>query len=155
MAWKSLRVYLSVLLHFGLGPAPRVFTKLMQIPIALVRSLNVWLIILVMGSSLEEIMMSRDTLIFVLQNLRFAINFNKSVFNPSHQIQFLDAEIDSLTMKVHLPLQKKEQIILEYRDLLNQSDVQLRQMIQLTDRVWSTAIAVLPAPLQYRSLQRQ
>ena len=95
----------------GLGPAPIIFIKLMKIPITLVRRLSVRLIIYlddisVMGSSLEEIMMSRDTLIFVLQNLGFVINFQKSVLNPSHQIQFLGEEIDSLSMSV--PTDTKE-----------------------------------------------
>ena len=157
--WQG-NLYQFLCLCFGLGPAPRIFTKLMKIPITLVRRLNVRLIIylddiLVMGSSLEEIMMSRDTLIFVLQDLGFVINFQKPVLNPSHQIQFLGIEIDSLSMIVFLPIQKKEQIISQCQDLLNQSDVSLRQMTQLIGRLSSTAIAVLPAPLQYRSLQRQ
>ena len=156
--WQG-SLYEFLCLCFGLGPAPRIFTKLIKIPITLVRRLNVRLIIylddiLVMGSSLEEIMMSRDTLIFVLQNLGFVINFQKSVLNPSHQIQFLGVEIDSLSMIVSLPIQK-EHIISQCQDLSNQSDVSLRQMTQLTGRLSSTAIAALPAPLQYRSLQRQ
>ena len=76
-------------------------------------------------------------------------------FESSHQIHFLSAEIASLSMIVSLPIQKKEQIISQCQDLLNQSDVSLRQMAQLIDRLSSTAIAVLPAHFQYRSLQRQ
>ena len=75
------------------------------------------------GDSLQNIMLSRDTLIFILQNLGFIINFQKSVLNPSHQIQFLSVEIDSLTMIVSFSLQKKEQIMSQCQDLLNQSDV--------------------------------
>ena len=76
------------------------------------RHLNVRLIIylgdiLVMGNSLEETLMSRDTLIFILQNLEFVVNFQKSVLNPSHQIQFLKVEIDSFSMVVSFALQKK------------------------------------------------
>ena len=76
------------------------------------RHLNVRLIIylgdiLVMGNSLEETLMSRDTLIFILQNLEFVVNFQKSVLNPSHQIQFLGVEIDSFSMVVSFALQKK------------------------------------------------
>ena len=76
------------------------------------RHLNVRLIIylgdiLVMGNSLEETLMSRDTLIFILQNLEFVVNFQKSVLNPSHQIQFLGVEIDSVSMVVSFALQKK------------------------------------------------
>ena len=107
-------LYEFLCLCFGLGPAPRIFTKLMKIPIAfIVKSLSVQLIIylgdiLLMRSSLEEIMKSRDTLTFVLQNLAFVINFQKSVLNLFHQIQFLGVEI---TMIVSLPLQEKEQTV--------------------------------------------
>ena len=111
--WRG-NLYKFLFQCFGLGPAPRIFAKLMKTPIALVRRLNVWLIIyldniLLMDSSLEEIMMSRDTLIFVFQNLGF-VNFQKSVLNPSHQIQFLGVEIDTLTMIVSLLLQKKNRL---------------------------------------------
>ena len=78
-------------------------------------------LIIYLGSPQQEIMLSRDALIFVLQNLGFIINFQKSVLNPSHQIQFLSVEIDSLTMIVSPPLQKKEQIISQCQDLLSQS----------------------------------
>ena len=157
--WRG-NLYEFLCLCFGLGPAPRIFTKLMKIPIALMRRLNVRLIIylddmLLMGSSLEEIMMARDTLIFILLHLGFVINFQKSILTPCHQIQFLGVEIDSITMTISLPLQKKEQIILQCKDILNQSDVSLRQLTQLIGRLSSTAIAILPAPLQYRALQRQ
>ena len=96
----------------SLGPASRIFTKLTKIPIAFIESFNVQLImymddILVMGSSLEKIMMSRDGLIFILQNLELLIYSQKSVLNPSHQIQFLGVETDSLKIIVYLPLQKK------------------------------------------------
>ena len=151
MAGKSLRVSLSVLWP---GTCSENFHETNKNSDYISETFECSVDILVMGSSLEEIMMSRDTLIFVLQNLGFVINFQKSILNPSHQIQFLGVEIDSLSMIVSLPIQK-EQIISQCQDLLNQSDVSLRQMTQLIGRLSSTAIAALPAPLQYRSLQRQ
>ena len=139
--WPNL--YEFPCLCFGLGCAPRSFTKLMKILIAFMRHLNAWLIInlviLLMGSSLQKTKMSRDTLIFILQNLGFVGNFQKPTLNPSHQIQFLRVEIDSLKMIVSLPLQKKKHIISHCQDLLNQSDAKLRQMNQLTDRLSSAA----------------
>ena len=79
---KSLRV--SLPLFFLLGPAPRIFSKLLKVPIAVLRPLNISLVIylddiLLTGRILEEILMSRDTLIFLLQHLGFAINLKKSV----------------------------------------------------------------------------
>ena len=61
---------------FGLGPTPRIFTKLLKILIAVLRRINIRMIIylddmLVMGHSIEEISMSRDTKILLLQHLCF------------------------------------------------------------------------------------
>ena len=66
-------------LCFGLGPAPtRIFSKLLKVPIALLRRLIRLVIyfdnIFLMGRTLEEILMSRDTLIFLLQHLGFAMH---------------------------------------------------------------------------------
>lgn len=72
------------------------------------------------GSSLEKITVSRDTLTFILQRLGFLAEFQKSIVNPSHQIQFLETETDSLSKIVSLSLQKKKEIILLYQGLLNQ-----------------------------------
>ena len=72
--------------------------------------------------------MSRDTIISIFL---YYYNFEKSGLNSSCQIKFLGVEIDFPTMIVSLPLQKKEQIILQCHDLFNQSDVSLKQMNQL------------------------
>ena len=80
--WKDL-LYECCCLCFGLSPAPVVFTKLLKVPISLLRKLNVRIIIylddvLLMPSSLEDLLMARDTLIFTLQHLGFLINITKS-----------------------------------------------------------------------------
>ena len=76
---------LSVPLHvFQSAPAPRVFTKLMKVPITLMRRINIRFIIYLddiplMGSTQqEEIIMIRDTKIYLLQHLGFLINLKKS-----------------------------------------------------------------------------
>ena len=69
--WRQ-KLYQFLCLCFGLGPAPRNFTKLMKIPIALMRKLNIRLIvflddILIMASSMEEAVITRDTDIFTAE----------------------------------------------------------------------------------------
>ena len=80
-------------LALGLGPAPRIFTKLMKVPVAVLRRLSIRLIIylddiLLMGDSLEAIEMARDTILFLMGHLGFVINMGKSVLEPSHCIEF-------------------------------------------------------------------
>ena len=62
------KIYQFLCLCFGLGPAPRLFTKLRKVPMTHLRRLNIRLIIyldeiLIMGSSEEEILMARDTIL--------------------------------------------------------------------------------------------
>ena len=64
-------------LCFGLGPAPRIFKKLLKMPISVVRRINIRIVIYledmsIMGQTMEEILMSRDTVNFLLQQLGFA-----------------------------------------------------------------------------------
>ena len=59
-------------LCFVLGPAPKIFLKLLKIPIALIRRINVRIIIflndmLVMAQTLKELIHARKSLIFALQ----------------------------------------------------------------------------------------
>ena len=78
-------LYEFICLCFGLGPAPRVFTKLLKIPISLLRKINIRVIIylddmLILSHTIREAHMSRDTVIYLLHNLGFTINVKKSFF---------------------------------------------------------------------------
>ena len=84
-------------LCFSLGPAPRIFTKLFKIPIGILRRINIRIVIylddmLLMGYSIEEISLCRDTVIFLLQHLGFVINWKKSVLTPVQEIKFSGAK---------------------------------------------------------------
>ena len=79
--WKGNLFQFSCLC-FGLGLAPRIFTKILKIPISMLLRINIELIIylddiLIMGRSLEEILMSQDKVIFLLQHLGFVRNWTK------------------------------------------------------------------------------
>ena len=77
-------------LCFGLGPAPRIFTKSIKVPIAFLRRVNIRIIIylddmLLLGRTLPEILIARDTMIYQLQHLGFVINLKKPVMHPVKQ----------------------------------------------------------------------
>ena len=70
--WKGT-LYEFMCLCFGLGPAPRVFTKLLKIAISLLRKINIRVIIylgdmLILSHTIREALMSPDTVIYLLQN---------------------------------------------------------------------------------------
>ena len=64
-AWSG-NLYELLFLCFGLVPAPRIFSKLLKVPIALLRQQNILLVISLhniplMGRTLEEFLMSQDS----------------------------------------------------------------------------------------------
>ena len=100
------------------------FTKLMKVPVTLLRRLNIRLIIylddiLIMGSSEEEILMARDTVIYLLQALGFVINWAKSVLEPAQEMEFLGIVINSKEMSMLLTEEKISQLTKLCEDTLS------------------------------------
>ena len=111
--WSG-KLYEFLCLCFGLGPAPRVFTKLLKLPVSALRRLNILIIIylddmLLTGYKIEETLMARDTVIFLLQQLGFVLNLKKSVLPPTQRIEFLGVTVDSLIMTLSLLERRKSQ----------------------------------------------
>ena len=80
-------LYEFLCLCLGLRPDPRIFTKLLKVPISVLRRLMISIIIylddlLVLGNSMSEIFTARDSVIFLLQHLGFVINLKKCVLDP-------------------------------------------------------------------------
>ena len=67
------KLYSFLCLCFGLGPAPRIFTKLLKIPVSVLRRLSILIIIyldmLLIGHTIEETLMARDTVLFLLKEI--------------------------------------------------------------------------------------
>ena len=112
--WKGT-LYEFICLCFGLGPAPRVFTKLLKVPISLLRKINIRAMIylddmLVLSHTIQEVHISKDTVIYLLQNLGFIINMKKSILHPCQKIEFLGVEIDSIKMTLSLTPEKEKKL---------------------------------------------
>ena len=98
-------------LCFGLGPDPRLFTKLIKVPVSILGKLYIRIVVyldnfLILGKTLEETILSSNTVIYLLQNLGFIVNLKKSVLNPRHRIEILGMIINTVEMNVSL-LQEK------------------------------------------------
>lgn len=94
--WED-NLYEYLFLCFVPGPAPRIFTKLLKIPIALLLRTNIMPLMyfddmMMMGKTLVEILMNRDTIIFLLQHLGLVINIGKSQLEPSIEMEFLNVK---------------------------------------------------------------
>ena len=100
--WSG-NLYEFLCLCFGLGPTSRIFKKLLKIPMSVLRRINIRIVIyldymFIMGQKMQESVLSRDTVIFFLQHLGFALNLEKSILNPVLEIEFLGVTTDSLKM---------------------------------------------------------
>ena len=104
---------------------------------------------LLIASSLEELLMARDTLIFILQQLGFLINIKKSYLELTSTLVFLEVIVDSGKMNLSLPKEKLLKVQNHCQKSLEKGKVTVRELSKLIGRLSSTAIAVLLAPLHY------
>ena len=107
---RPIRVLLPLLRAFSSSSR---FYKAIKSPyLSLLRKLNIRTIIylddiLLMASLLEDLLMARDTLIFILQHLGFLINTKKSYIEPTSTLEFLGVIPDSGEMTLNLPKEKR------------------------------------------------
>ena len=156
----GLEICTSSFAFAGLGPAARIFTKLLKVSMTILRKINIKIIIylndmLFIGHSLEETAMSRDTVIFLLQHLGFVINWKKSVLIPVQEIELLDLTINSVTLELSLNKTKIQKVVSRCQNLLNNPQTSILELTRLIDLLTSTIQAVLPARLNCRLLQIQ
>ena len=152
-------IYEFLCLCFGLGPAPRVFTKILKIPIAILRRLKIRIIIylddmLMLAKSIQEILIAKDTVIYLLQHLGFVINLKKSVLIPTQKIEFLGLIIDSVELTLSLTQEKLDKINQLCLRMNKAPQVSVLELTKLIGLLNSTAQAVLPAKIQLRYLQQ-
>ena len=110
--WEGT-LYQFLYLCFGLPPAPNVFTKLLKIPMALLKRIGIRIIICLVDILTElrkRLIALRDTVTFLLQCLEFSINQKNSVMAPAQELQFLWVLVSSNEITIS-HLQKKIQSI--------------------------------------------
>ena len=109
---------------------------------------------IILGKTLDETLLSRDTVIYLLHNLGYVINLKKSVLHPTQRIEFLGI-IDSVEMTAYVPQEKEEYISKRCQDILSMQELPIQDLAKLLGTLSSAALAILPATLCMRYLQRQ
>ena len=145
-------------LPFGLASGPRLFTKIMKPVIALLRRIGVRLVIylddiLLLNQSQDGLQKDRDTLLWLLHNLGWLINWKKSVLDPSQHLEFLGLTIDSIKMEITLSETKVAGIKQKCSNLLGRQTVSIQELASLIGTLNATVEAVIPASLYVRELQ--
>ena len=146
-------------LPFGLACAPWVFTKILKPVAALLRQLGVRLIvyiddILILAESKEAARDHAIGLVYLLENLGFAVSRAKCQLEPTQTIEFLGFLVNSLKQELSLPQGKIKKIRAEIRALLEGRQVAIRKLSQLLGKLQAATRAVPLAPLFFRKLQR-
>ena len=83
----------------------------------------------------------------------FTINWEKSHLTPTRCLKYLGVVVHSDAMEFVLPREKVEKLQRQCQQLLLAPFVTVREVASLVGSMVSTAVAILPAPLHYRTLQ--
>ena len=155
--WRG-ELYQCLTLMFGMAPAPRLFTKLLKVPMSVLRRLLIRLVIyiddiIIMAQTREEAEMAKDTTIFLLQALGFTINWKKSVLTPCKELIYLGVKVNSTTMTLQVPEEKISYLRKTCEKTLQRNKISARQLSSVMGKLRATAQAFSPAPLQLRNIQ--
>ena len=107
------------------------------------------------GHTIDETLMARDTVILLLQQLGFVLNLKKLVLTPTQRIEFLGVTVDSLIMSLSLPEKKVSKVQKQWRELLQKTQVLILELTKLIGLLSSTIQAVLPAQNNFSYLEQK
>ena len=131
----------------GLGCSPRIFTKLMKIPLSFVRQKYNYLSspyvddVFLAGDTKQEAKDNVDVTGDVLQKSGYAINFPKSQTDPGQTLDHVGFFLSSISMTVTLTERK----ITSIRNLITQIMKSKKLTIRKFAKVLGTLVATLPA----------
>ena len=81
-----------------------------------------------MGTSNEELLTDRNTIIYLLQNLGFLSKCSEINLNPTWTLKFLGLLVNSQDMTLSLPTKKKRKIQEWCKEILSQPSVSIRTL---------------------------
>ena len=110
---------------------------------------------ILISHTIEETLMVRDTVIFLLQQIGFVLNLKKSLLTPTQRIDFLGVTVDSLIMTLSLPEKKVSKAQKKFLKLVQKTQVWILELAKLIGLLPSTIQAALPAQINFRYLQQQ
>lgn len=152
------KIFQYVSMFFGLGPAPRVFTKLLKPIIGFLRQQGLRLVvylddILIIGHSREETQEAVKQVVGLLESLGFVIQEEKSVREPSQSLEYIGLMIDTISMSFILPQKKKEKLVEQCGRAFKSKTITLRELASILGILNWVGQSVNYAPANYRDLQ--
>ena len=142
----------------GLSSGPRLFTKLLKPPFALLREKGHTVLgyiddTIIIANSKEAAKKAITETVELLTELGFIVHTEKSQFSPVQQLKYLGFIIDSSNMTVTLPVDKKAKIVDMCTELYCQPAPTIRQVAKVIGNLVAAFPAVQFGPLYYRALE--
>jgi hypothetical protein len=154
------RLYEFTCLPNGLRPAPRLFTKVLKVPLAHLRKVDGLQITAYLDDTLlvfdteEEALELGARAATLLQDLGFMISEKKSVLTPTKKIDFLGVVIDSKEMKVTLSEEKSQKIRDKVVELIRLESCTIRDLARVLGTLQATGPANPVAALYTKVMER-
>ena len=86
--------------------------------------------------------------------LGFKINWEKSVLQPTQEVEYLGMQINSVSISVWLPKEKTQKLLSLSQEVFQTKKISLRDLASLVGKLQATVPAITLAPMQVRSLQQ-
>ena len=150
--------YCFVALVFGLTCAPRIFTKMLKVPLSYLRlrgsRCSAWLDdILLVNSSSQSSSEQISFCISFLESLGFIIKPSKSHLVPTQSLQHVGFLWDTVKFVVSVPTDKVANLQALCSSALSSSSISIRFLARIIGIIDSFRFGCPIAPLHYRSLQ--
>ncbi|XP_057339462.1 uncharacterized protein LOC130676967 [Microplitis mediator] len=167
--WQSHRKFLRfifkeqifefVCLPFGLSSSSHVFTKLMKPVISFLRLRGFYSVLylddfLCLGSTFEECAENLRVTIDLLERLGFIVNRKKSMLTPDWRCRYLGFILDSHSMMVELPEDKRKALLDQINIFQHKKEVKIRDFAKLLGSLVACCQAVEYSLLHCRLFER-
>ncbi|XP_071951900.1 uncharacterized protein [Antedon mediterranea] len=157
--WKGEKWQFKALPN-GLTSGPRIFTKILKVPMSIIRSIGHEIVAyiddtLVIAETQSTAKQAVSDTVRMLQQLGFVIHPTKSVLIPTHKIEFLGFVIDSSLMTITLTQRKIEQITEFSKQIMTSKRITIRQLACYIGKVVASFPGAEYGKLHYRELERE
>ncbi|XP_057333596.1 uncharacterized protein LOC130672847 [Microplitis mediator] len=153
------KIFEFVCLPFGLCTCPLTFTKLLKPVINYLRSKG-WLSVvylddfLCLGHSVNDCSENLTQTIELLERLGFIVNYDKSKLVPERRCKYLGFILNSVSMRVELPLEKEIMVRKQIEILKRKRMMKIRDFAKVVGSVVACCPAVEYSLLHCRSFER-
>ena len=127
------RIFVFLVVPFGLSPAPWAFSRILKPVKARLRSQNVVVFsylddFLVLGSSPQRALSNMQKTVDLLVSLGFGINWGKSSVTPAQRVEFLGVVLDLQELTFSLPPDKVSKVLQWRKEVLQASTMSRREL---------------------------